>query len=88
MRYILTLILSFLSFTLSAQTQKHSIEIDASSFAPVQTDMISGVAIDKIGKDHSNRECARIKMRINRMTAAEIGELSIRPRGGNVEVMK
>jgi hypothetical protein len=50
--------------------------------------MISGVAIDKIGKDHSNRECARIKMRINRMTAAEIGELSIRPRGGNVEVMK
>lgn len=88
MRYILTLLLSLLSFTLSAQTQKHSIEIDASSFAPVQTDMISGVAIDKIGKDHSNRECARIKMRINRMTAAEIGELSIRPRGGNVEVMK
>ncbi len=88
MRYILTLLLSLLSFTLSAQTQKHSIEIDASSFAPVQTDMISGVAIDKIGKDHSNRECARIKMRINRMTAAEIGELSVRPRGGNVEVMK
>ena len=89
MRYILALLLSLLTIaTSSAQTQKHSIEIDASSFTPVQIDAISGVAIDKIGKDHSNRECARIKMRMNRMTAAEIGELSVRPRGGNVEVMK
>ena len=87
MRYFLTLLLSLLPLTLFAQTQ-HSINIDAQSFAPVQIDAISGVAIDKIGKDHSQRECARIKMRINRMTAAEIGELSIRPRGGNVEVMK
>ena len=70
-----------------AQTER-SIEVDASSFAPVQTDAISGVAIDKIGKDRSNRECARIKMRINRMTAAEIGELSVRPLGGNVEIMR
>ena len=68
--------------------QQHSIEIDEKSFAAVQTDAISGVAIDKIAKDHSQRECARIKMRINRMTAAEIGEISVRPRGGNVEVMK
>ena len=68
--------------------QQHSIEIDEKSFAAVQTDAISGVAIDKITKDHSQRECARIKMRINRMTAAEIGEISVRPRGGNVEVMK
>ncbi len=88
-RYILTLLAVVLPyFCTFAQTQKHSIEIDAASFVPVQTDAISGVAIDKIGKDHSNRECARIKMRINRMTAAEIGELSVRPRGGNVEVMK
>lgn len=69
-------------------TQQHSIEIDAKSFTPVQTDALSGVAIDKIGKDNSNRECARIKMRFQRMTAEEIGELQVRPRGGNVEVMK
>ena len=88
-RYILTLLAVVLPYLCAfAQTQKHSIEIDAASFTPVQTDAISGVAIDKISKDHSNRECARIKMRINRMTAAEIGELSVRPRGGNVEVMK
>ena len=86
-RYLLTLLILVLS-GVCAYAQQNSIEIDASSFAAVQTDMISGVAIDKIGKDHSNRECARIKMRINRMTATEIGELSVRPRGGNVEVMK
>ena len=90
MRYFLTLLLSLLPLTLFAQTttQQNSIEIDAQSFTPVQTDALSGVAIDKITKDHSQRECARIKMRINRMTAEEIGGLQVRPRGGNVEVMK
>jgi formylglycine-generating enzyme required for sulfatase activity len=88
MRYFFTLLLSLVSFTLVAHAQQHSIEIDQQSFAPVQTDMISGVAIDKIDKDHSNRECARIKMRISRMTASEIGQIAVRPRGGNVEVMK
>ena len=87
MRKLIFLLLLLLPFVAMAQTER-SIEIDASSFAPVQTDAISGVAIDKIGKDRSNRECARIKMRINRMTAAEIGELSVRPIGGNVEIMR
>ena len=86
-RYILTLLVVLLA-GVCAFAQQNSIEIDEKSFAPVQTDAISGVAIDKITKDHSNRECARIKMRINRMTAAEIGEIQVRPRGGNVEIMK
>ena len=51
MRNILTILLSLLSFVaVSAQTQ-HSIIIDAESLAPVQTDIMSGVAIDKIGLD-------------------------------------
>ena len=86
-RYILTLLVVLLA-GVCAFAQQNSIEIDEKSFAPVQTDAISGVAIDKITKDHSNRECARIKMRINRMTTAEIGEIQVRPRGGNVEIMK
>ena len=86
--FLLTLMAVVLTAVCSYAQQQHSIEIDEKSFAPVQTDAISGVAIDKITKDHSQRECARIKMRINRMTAAEIGEISVRPRGGNVEVMK
>ncbi|MBO7262895.1 MAG: SUMF1/EgtB/PvdO family nonheme iron enzyme [Alistipes sp.] len=87
MRKFIFLLLVLLPFVASAQMER-SIVIDESSFAPVQTDVMSGVPIDKIGKDRSNRECARIKMRINRMTAAEIDELSVRPFGGNVEVMK
>ena len=86
--FLLTLMAVVLTGVCSYAQQQHSIEIDEKSFAAVQTDALSGVAIDKIGKDHSQRECARIKMRINRMTAAEIGEISVRPRGGNVEVMK
>ena len=64
------------------------LEIDANSFAPVQTDVISGVNIDKIGADPSQRPCARIKMHINRMTKEDIAGLSVRPVGGSVVVTK
>ena len=84
MRNILTLLISLLSFvTVSAQTQQHSIIIDEASFAPE-----SGLAIDKIGKDPSQRPCARIKMRINRMTSAEIDQLKVVTIGGIVKVTK
>ena len=71
-----------------AQTQQHSIVIDAESLAAVQTDVMSGVAIDKIQADNSRRPCARIKMHINRMSREEIDALSVRPVGGSVVVMK
>ena len=64
------------------------LQIDESSFAPVQTDVISGVAIDKIGTDPSKRPCARIKMHINRMTKDEIEGLIVRPIGGSVVVTR
>ncbi|MBO7263193.1 MAG: PEGA domain-containing protein [Alistipes sp.] len=71
-----------------AQTQQHSIIIDAESLAPVQTDIMSGVAIDKIPLDSSRRPCARIKMRVNYMSREEIDKLSVRTIGGNVVVMR
>ena len=83
---LLTLIISFVSAI--AQAQNHNIVIDASSLTPVQTDALSGVAIDKIGKDTSQRPCARLKIHINRMTRADIEGLDLRPVGGNVVVMK
>ena len=64
------------------------LNIDESSFAPVQTDMISGVAVDKIKTDPSKRPCARIKMHINRMTKDEIEGLIVRPIGGSVVVTR
>ena len=87
MRYFLTFILTLLPFLSSAQSS-NLLEIDASSFAPVQTDALSGVAIDKIGMDPSKRPCARIKMHINRMTKEEIEGISVRPIGGSVVVTK
>ncbi|MBO7264316.1 MAG: PEGA domain-containing protein [Alistipes sp.] len=89
MKRLLTIFVALLSFVVAeAQTQGYSIIIDEESFAPVQTDVMSGVAIDKIGKDTSQRPCARLKMRVNRMTATEIDQLKVMVIGGNVVVMK
>ena len=87
MRYFLTLILALLPLISSAQSTK-LLEIDASSFVPVQTGIIVGVPIDNIGKDPSRRPCARIKMHVNRMSKEEINGLSVRTVGGSVVVTK
>ncbi|MBR2352178.1 MAG: PEGA domain-containing protein [Alistipes sp.] len=89
MKRLITALLSVVVWLgASAQSAKNTLEIDASSFAPVQTDVLSGVAIDKIAPDLSRRPCARIKMHINRMTREEIEGLSVKPIGGNVIVMR
>ena len=87
MKYFLTFIIAFLPLISSAQSTK-LLEIDASSFEPVQTDVLSGVAIDKIGLDQSRRPCARIKMHVNRMSKEEINGLSVRTVGGSIVVTK
>ena len=48
----------------------------------------TGLAIDKIGQDPSKRDCARIKMHINRMTSTEIDQLKVVTIGGTVKVTK
>ena len=87
MKHFLTFIIALLPLISGAQSAK-LLEIDASSFAPVQTDVLSGVAIDKIGTDPSRRPCARIKMHVNRMNKEEINGLSVRTVGGSVVVTK
>ena len=72
----------------SEKNEKSVLEINQSSFRPVQTDALSGVAIDKIGLDRSKRPCARIKMRVNRMTREEIENITIKLPGGMIELMK
>ena len=72
----------------AAQGVKNLIEIDPTSFRPVQSDVLTGVNIDPIGKDRSQRPCARIKLHINRMTREEIEQVVIQPIGGNVALTK
>ena len=88
MKRLLLYILALLAPALVVAQSQQLFEIDANSFAPVQTDAISGVTIDKIGVDPSRRPCARIKMHINRMTKEDIAGISVRPVGGSVVVTK
>ena len=87
MKRLLLLLLCFV-MPVMAMAQQRSIEIDAQSFAPVQQGALTGVAIDKIQPDHSKRPCARIKLRINRMSRADIDQLSVKIVGGNIALMR
>ena len=60
-----------------AAQSENSIVIDSKSFRPVQTDVLTGVSIDPIGIDSSRCPCARIKMRINRMTKEDISAIEV-----------
>ena len=62
--------------------------LDESSFAPVNQNAITGLNIDPIAKDRSNRECARVKIHVTRMTAEDIAGISVRTVGGNILVMR
>lgn len=70
-------ILLFAAFTAYGQAEK-SIVIDQKSFRPVQVDMLTGVGVDEIMVDSSRRPCARIKMKINRMTRTEIDQIEVK----------
>ena len=73
-------------FTMAQQTL--SLEIDQASLTPIHADALTGVAIDKIEPDYSQRPCARIKLHINRMSREDINGISVKVIGGNVVVMK
>lgn len=76
-RFFFALLFALLCSTVFAQVEK-SIIIDQNSFRPVQTDALTGVNIDPIQLDYSKRPCARLKVKINRMTVAEIDQLKVK----------
>ena len=88
MKQLIILLLSIIAPVVVMAQMQRSIEIDAQSFAPVQQGALTGVAIDKIQPDHSKRPCARIKLRINRMSRADIDQLSVKIVGGNISLMR
>ena len=84
----LTALVSIFTMPTMAQNAKQLIDIDPSSFRPVQTGALSGVAIDKIAPDRSKRPCARIKIHVNRMSREDIDRLEVKVIGGNVELTR
>ena len=87
-KLLLSLLCAILTLGATAQNAKNTLNIDPASFRPVQTDVLTGVNIDPIGKDRSQRPCARIKLHVNRMTREEIEQLVVYPIGGNIELTK
>lgn len=62
--------------------------LDEASLVLINVDEITGLALDPIAYDRSNRPCARIKLHINRMTPEDIRKVEVRTIGGNIVVMK
>ena len=76
-KFLSILALLFVAFAAYGQAEK-SILIDQNSFRPVQTDELTGVGVDEIAVDDSRRPCARIKVRINRMTLEDVNKLEVK----------
>ena len=87
-RFLLSLLCAIVSFSAMAEGPKRLINIDPATFRPVQKDALTGVNIDAIGKDRSQRPCARIKLYINRMSREDIDQLVVYPIGGNIELTR
>ena len=81
-RFFALLLVAAVALTASAQVSQ-AILVDMASFQPVKSDALSGVNIDPIKNDSSRRPCARIKMRIERMSKQEIDGLELRLRTNN-----
>lgn len=73
---------------IAAFAQDNAIHLDAGSFRPLSTDALTNLAVDPIGNDRSNRPCARIKIRMDRMTPDEIRQTQIKLIGGNIMLTK
>ncbi len=87
MKRILAILLTmFLCATATAQME-NSIVIDTKSFRAVQQDALTGVNIDPIGLDHSRQACARVKIKFDRMSKAQIDALEVKMRS-NTDLTK
>ena len=87
-RFLFAILAVMMILPAMAEGPKRLINIDPASFQPVQKGALSGVNIDPIAKDRSQRACARIKLHINRMTREDIDQIVVYPIGGNIELTK
>ena len=78
MKKLLTLLFAIFVISVANAQSEKSIIIDQNSFCAVQSDALTGVNVDLIGMDSSRRPCARIKVKINRMTREEIDRIEVK----------
>ena len=78
MKRLFTILLAlFVAFSAAAQSEK-SIILDQNSFRPIHSSALDGVNIDPIGIDSSRNPCARIKVKINRMSREDIDKIEVK----------
>ena len=68
MKRLILILSAIFAFAIVSAQEQRSIIIDANSFREIKTDVLTAIPIDPIGKDSSRRPCARIKVKIHRMT--------------------
>ena len=78
MRYFTLLILAFFLCTVSVAQSTNSILLDRGSFRAVQTDALTGVNIDPISTDSRRQPCARLKIKFDRMSRAQVDALQVK----------
>ena len=83
MKRLFILLFTLCTVAVASAQMEQAIIIDQSTFKDIQSSTLSGVNIDPIGIDTSRRKCARIKMKVNRMTREEIDGLQIKIRTNN-----
>ncbi|MBQ5353828.1 MAG: PEGA domain-containing protein, partial [Alistipes sp.] len=83
MKRLFTLLFTLCIAAVASAQMEQAIIIDQSTFRAIKSGSLSGVNIDPIGLDSSRRPCARIKMKVNRMTREEIDGLQIKIRTNN-----
>ena len=83
MKRFFALFVALLTFAVATAQEQHSIIIDPASFRPINSNAITGVNIDPIREDTSRRPCARIKVKINRMSREDINKLEVKIRSNN-----
>ena len=77
-RSILIHLVLFFGFSAALSAQAGSVlTLDEGSFRLEQTDPLSRVNIDPIGKDPSNRACFRLKLHLDRMTPEDIRQVEV-----------
>lgn len=78
MKRLFTILLAlFVALSAAAQSEK-SIILDQNSFRPIHSSALDGVNIDPIGIDSSRNPCARIKVKINRMSREDIDKIEVK----------
>ena len=83
MKRLFVLLFSICVATMATAQMEQAIIIDKATFKPINSGVLTGVNIDPIGLDSSRRPCARIKMKVNRMTREEIDGLQMKIRTNN-----